>query len=88
VAISGAKEFGAAGDGGGFADGGKGDAAQHSKGARPDHHGQAVGVHGRKGVGEGVPEQRFAIEAPTLNHAEAPYELVKTMRASILTLGP
>jgi UDP-N-acetylglucosamine 1-carboxyvinyltransferase len=28
------------------------------------------------------------IEAPKLNHAEAPYELVKTMRASVLTLGP
>jgi len=28
------------------------------------------------------------IETPKLNHAEAPYELVKTMRASVLTLGP
>src|SRR4030081_1695044 len=34
------------------------------------------------------PSSDFVIEAPTLNHAEAPYELVKTMRASILTLGP
>src|SRR5437868_7547309 len=30
----------------------------------------------------------YEIQAPRLNHAEAPYELVKTMRASILTLGP
>jgi UDP-N-acetylglucosamine 1-carboxyvinyltransferase len=38
-------------------------------------------------VGE-VPASSYVIEAPTLNHAEAPYDLVKTMRASILTLGP
>src|SRR5438552_13812493 len=30
----------------------------------------------------------YAIETPKLNHTEAPYELVKTMRASVLTLGP
>ncbi len=35
-----------------------------------------------------VPAGEYEIEAPRLNHAEAPYELVKTMRASILTLGP
>jgi UDP-N-acetylglucosamine 1-carboxyvinyltransferase len=35
-----------------------------------------------------LPSSNYVIEAPTLNHAEAPYELVKTMRASILTLGP
>src|SRR6267143_3956335 len=35
-----------------------------------------------------LPASDYEIEAPTLNHAEAPYELVKTMRASILTLGP
>ncbi|HEX4545478.1 MAG TPA: UDP-N-acetylglucosamine 1-carboxyvinyltransferase [Candidatus Acidoferrum sp.] len=35
-----------------------------------------------------LPASDYLIEAPTLNHAEAPYELVKTMRASILTLGP
>ena len=34
------------------------------------------------------PSSDFVIEAPTLNHAEAPYELVKTMRASVLVLGP
>ncbi len=35
-----------------------------------------------------VPSSDYEIEAPKLNHAEAPYELVKTMRASVLTLGP
>src|SRR5260221_9433058 len=35
-----------------------------------------------------VPSSDYVIEAPKLNHAEAPYELVKTMRASVLTLGP
>ena len=35
-----------------------------------------------------MPASDYVIEAPTLSHAEAPYELVKTMRASILTLGP
>jgi UDP-N-acetylglucosamine 1-carboxyvinyltransferase len=35
-----------------------------------------------------MPASDYEIEAPNLNHAEAPYELVKTMRASILTLGP
>ena len=35
-----------------------------------------------------IPASDYTICAPTLHHAEAPYELVKTMRASILTLGP
>src|SRR5262249_33984619 len=35
-----------------------------------------------------IPASDYVIEAPKLNHAEAPYELVKTMRASILALGP
>jgi UDP-N-acetylglucosamine 1-carboxyvinyltransferase len=34
------------------------------------------------------PSTTFTIESESLNHAVAPYELVKTMRASILTLGP
>ena len=34
------------------------------------------------------PASDYTICAPTLNNAEAPYELVRTMRASILTLGP
>src|SRR5712692_10328078 len=35
-----------------------------------------------------LPSSDYVIEAKTLHHAVAPYELVKTMRASILTLGP
>ena len=35
-----------------------------------------------------IPASDYTIEAVTLNDAIAPYELVKTMRASILTLGP
>src|SRR5712692_475555 len=35
-----------------------------------------------------IPSSDYEIEAPKLNHTEAPYELVKTMRASVLTLGP
>ncbi len=34
------------------------------------------------------PPTDFVIQAASINEAEAPYELVKTMRASILTLGP
>ncbi len=34
------------------------------------------------------PSSDYVIETPKLNHAEAPYELVKTMRASVVTLGP
>src|SRR6202790_1445010 len=34
------------------------------------------------------PASDYTICAPTLNDAEAPYALVRTMRASILTLGP
>ncbi len=35
-----------------------------------------------------LPAGDYLIEARALNDAEAPYDLVKTMRASILTLGP
>ena len=35
-----------------------------------------------------LPPSEFTIQAETISHAEAPYELVRTMRASILTLGP
>ena len=34
------------------------------------------------------PGADYTVEAAALNGAEAPYELVKTMRASLLTLGP
>ena len=37
---------------------------------------------------DSFPGADYSIEAQALTHAEAPYELVKTMRASILTLGP
>jgi UDP-N-acetylglucosamine 1-carboxyvinyltransferase len=35
-----------------------------------------------------LPPSEFAIQAETVSMREAPYELVKTMRASVLTLGP
>jgi len=35
-----------------------------------------------------IPPTAMIIRSETINGAEAPYELVKTMRASILTLGP
>lgn len=35
-----------------------------------------------------LPPSEFTIQAETISHAEAPYELVKTMRASVLVLGP
>jgi UDP-N-acetylglucosamine 1-carboxyvinyltransferase len=35
-----------------------------------------------------MPPSEFTIQAETISHAEAPYDLVKTMRASVLTLGP
>jgi UDP-N-acetylglucosamine 1-carboxyvinyltransferase len=34
------------------------------------------------------PPDGITLQAETISHAEAPYELVKTMRASVLTLGP
>ncbi|HTV59277.1 MAG TPA: UDP-N-acetylglucosamine 1-carboxyvinyltransferase [Verrucomicrobiae bacterium] len=35
-----------------------------------------------------IPPSEFTIQAEAISHAEAPYELVKTMRASVLVLGP
>ena len=35
-----------------------------------------------------LPPSEFMIRAETVSNTEAPYELVKTMRASVLTLGP
>lgn len=35
-----------------------------------------------------IPPSEFTIQAETISHAEAPYDLVKTMRASVLVLGP
>src|SRR5216117_3968614 len=37
---------------------------------------------------DSFPGADYSIEAKSISHAEAPYDLVKTMRASILTLGP
>src|SRR5256886_745037 len=37
---------------------------------------------------DSFPSADYSIEAKSVSHAEAPYDLVKTMRASILTLGP
>ena len=35
-----------------------------------------------------LPPSEFSIRSEKVSHTEAPYELVKTMRASVLTLGP
>src|SRR5215813_10402794 len=43
---------------------------------------------GAKVTVDSFPAADYAIEAKAITHAEAPYDLVKTMRASILTLGP
>lgn len=43
---------------------------------------------GAKVTVDSFPAADYAIEAREITHAEAPYDLVKTMRASILTLGP
>ena len=39
-------------------------------------------------VAQDVPPSAMSIQTEEISHAEAPYELVKTMRASVLTLGP
>ena len=44
---------------------------------------------GRMGVSVTIDERlRIEVDGSTLRHPVAPYELVKTMRASILVLGP
>src|ERR1700674_1672064 len=43
---------------------------------------------GAKGSVTELPASDYTMEASTVSDAVAPYELVKTMRASILTLGP
>jgi len=48
-----------------------------------------IGLLGRMGVGVTVHEDmRVAVDARSIREFAAPYELVKTMRASILVLGP
>lgn len=39
-------------------------------------------------VAQDVPPSAMSIQTEEISHAEAPYDLVKTMRASVLTLGP
>jgi UDP-N-acetylglucosamine 1-carboxyvinyltransferase len=39
-------------------------------------------------VAQDVPPSAMTIQTENISHAEAPYDLVKTMRASVLTLGP
>ena len=39
-------------------------------------------------IAQDVPPSAMSIQTEEISHAEAPYELVKTMRASVLTLGP
>jgi UDP-N-acetylglucosamine 1-carboxyvinyltransferase len=45
----------------------------------------SVDVGGPESAGE---EARIALRAAKISHAEAPYDLVRTMRASVLVLGP
>ncbi|HEV2342273.1 MAG TPA: UDP-N-acetylglucosamine 1-carboxyvinyltransferase [Candidatus Acidoferrales bacterium] len=39
-------------------------------------------------IAEDLPPSAITIQTEQISHTEAPYELVKTMRASVLTLGP
>ena len=39
-------------------------------------------------IAQDLPPSAMTIQTEDISHAEAPYELVKTMRASVLTLGP
>lgn len=50
--------------------------------------GKLLAFMGAKVWATSFPPSDYCIEVARLNGAEAPYELVKTMRASILTLGP
>ena len=53
---------------------------------RSDHDAAFAGRFRRNRVGARLRTHR--INAGTVEHYEAPYELVKTMRASVLVLGP
>ena len=51
--------------------------------------GTTLALLGRMGVRiDRQPDGRITLCAAQIEHQEAPYELVKTMRASILVLGP
>ena len=61
---------------------------EYSARARHHHHGEAAGAHALRVESPDLPPSEFIIQAETVSMREAPYELVKTMRASVLTLGP
>jgi len=79
------EELGSAGAGGFAADGRKGRIGADSEGSGHPHHGKLLAL-----TGAGVRHERglAIIEAAELTRPEAPYEVVKTMRASSLVLGP
>jgi UDP-N-acetylglucosamine 1-carboxyvinyltransferase len=64
-----------------------GDAAEHPAPAGRGDHAQADPQHGRA-TAEFSPDGTVRIDAGKLHFPEAPYEMVKTMRASVLALGP
>src|SRR5260370_8421198 len=49
---------------------------------------KGVASRSASGPEKEIPAESYTIETKSMNDAVAPYELVKTMRASILTLGP
>ena len=80
------EELGVAGAGRLSAHGRAGHAAPHSARARRPHHAEAAGALRRLGRAETAIHVR--VQAADLPTPEAPYDLVKTMRASSLVLGP
>ena len=58
----------------------------HPAGARHPHHAAAAGGH--RHAGGGARARPCGSQTPAIVCPEAPYELVKTMRASSLVLGP
>jgi UDP-N-acetylglucosamine 1-carboxyvinyltransferase len=61
--------------------------SQRAAPAGRGHHAQAHPQHGRECAERGR-RRHGAPDAGPLSSPEAPYELVKTMRASVLALGP
>ena len=61
-------------------------AEQRARPARRAHHGPA---HHHPGRGGGVQQlQLLTLDTTDAKGVEAPYDLVKTMRASVLAMGP
>ena len=79
------EEFGAARAGRGPAHRGAGHPGAHSASARHPHHAAPAGGYRRAGRGG---RRTVRLQTPRIVCPEAPYELVKTMRASSLVLGP